>query len=83
MPLKQKKEEINLIIISRRWFFMTKYHRIDLPKTSGVYLTDSEMLKMLMQHKDIYRLGLERGKAFKRANSLRARIEQKRSEAQE
>lgn len=56
---------------------MTHFHRINIPKTSGVYLTDREILKLLMQNKEIYKTGLERGKIFGRADSKKKQYAKK------
>jgi hypothetical protein len=60
---------------------MPNYHRLDLPKMS-VFLTSGELVYLLQKDTELFKKGLERGKAFKRASSLNERIEQKRLEAQ-
>ena len=58
------------------------YHELKLAPKMTVYLTNSEILKMLLENETICRIGLERGKAFKRAESQKVRCENKLGEHQ-
>jgi hypothetical protein len=57
---------------------MSEFIEVRLPRCT-VYLTAGEIGRMLNGHGEIYKTGLERGKAFKRANTLRDRIEAKKA----
>jgi hypothetical protein len=61
---------------------MPNYHRLDLPRMT-VFLSSGELVYLLQKDTELFKKGLERGKAFKRASSLNERIEQKRLEALE
>lgn len=56
------------------------FQRIELCKGTALYLTNSEIQSLLAQKPEIFKKGLQRGKAFKRAESKSGQCEAKFSE---
>jgi hypothetical protein len=55
---------------------MANYHRFDLPRMT-VYLTSGELVYLLQKDIELFKKGLERGKAFKRAEAKNKQYEKK------
>jgi hypothetical protein len=55
-----------------------EYLEINLQRCT-VFLTAAEINRLLQQDPELFRMALKRGKAFKRANSLKERTEAKKS----
>jgi hypothetical protein len=56
--------------------FILKFIEIKLTKHS-IYLTEGEITSLLAGNQDLYIQGIKRGKAIKRSNDLKQRIEKK------
>jgi hypothetical protein len=58
---------------------MPSYHRLELPKMT-VILTSGELVYLLQKDTEVFKKGLQRGKAFKRVESKQAQYERKLSD---